>query len=693
MEENIKKRIEKLKKIIEKGRYFYHVLNKDLYPPEVLDSLKKELYDLEQKYPQFITPDSPTQRIAGKPLKGFKKVSHSTPMLSLNDAFDENDLKNWDQRNKKIINDKYEYFCELKIDGLAIKLIYKNGFLDTAATRGDGFTGEDVTLNVKTIEAIPLKLLPLDEIRENLKQEKLFNALASFKNDYPEFIEIRGEVFMHLNDFEKLNQEKISRHENPFANPRNAASGSLRQLDPQVTASRRLDSFVYAITTDLGQQTHEEEHKILKCLGFKTNPYTKLCQNLQEVIEFKKYWENNRNKLSFEIDGIVVIVNNNKIFYDLDIVGKAPRGAIAFKFSPKQNTTIIENVSFQVGKSGIITPVAHLKPVKVSGVTISKASLHNEDEIRRLNLKIGDTVIISRAGDVIPKIEKALIELRTGKEKDIVFPKKCPNCQNDLIKEGAYWRCVNNQCYALNKEKIEHFVSKQGFDISGLGKKIIEKLMNHNIITKASDIFTLTQDDLQQLPGFDTILSAKIINNIAAKKNIPLEKFIYALGIRHIGEENAKLLADFLNKQYSIKQPQDLLKATEKIKLEDYQSIEGFGEKASAAVFNWFKNKDNIKLLKELDEAGVKIISKRITADQPLAKQIFVFTGELKSLSRTQAKEIVENLGGKTINDISKKVTFLVVGDNPGSKLNKAKKYNIKIIDENQFLKLINYNK
>lgn len=688
--EEIKKRIDKLKEIINNARYSYHVLNQDLYPSEVLDSLKKELFDLEQKFPEFVTPDSPTQRIGGKPLKEFPKVRHKVPMLSFNDAFSLDDLENWEERNQKIVSGKYSYFCELKIDGLAIKLVYKKGILDIGATRGDGYLGEDVTQNVKTIEAIPLSLLPIPKIIENLKNEGLEKIIKYFENGYPEEIEVRGEVFMHLVDFHKLNEERKKEGEPLFANPRNAASGSLRQLDPRVTAQRKLDSFAYALVTDLGQKTHEEEHRILRCLGFKTNLNTKLCQNLEEVLEFRNYWEKNRDKLTYEIDGIVVTINENSIFKELGIVGKAPRGAIAFKFSPKEATTIIEDVIFQTGRTGIITPVAVLKPVEVGGVTVSRASLHNEDEIKRLNVKIGDTVVVIRAGDVIPQVDRVITELRTGKEKEIVFPKQCPQCGTRLIKDGAYWRCPNKKCYALEKERIIHFVSKSAFDILGLGEKIIEKLIDNNLIRTPVDLFKLKIGSLRSLPGFDILSEKNILENINSRKKITLPRFIYALGILHIGEENAKLLANFFKTKGEIKKPVDLIKITQNLKSFHYSSIPGFGEKVSQSVYEWFNSNENKNLLKELTEVGIEIIEEeKLKGPQPLKGQVFAFTGELEKYSREEAKRIVESLGAETTDTISKRVTVLVVGKNPGSKLEKAKKINIKTISEEEFYKML----
>lgn len=685
-------RIKKLKEIINKARYAYHVLNQDIYPPEVLDTLKKELFDLEQKFPDLITPDSPTQRIGGEPLKEFKKVRHKVPMLSFNDAFSLEDLKAWEERNLKLLPPgiKLNYFCELKIDGLAIKLVYKNGILEIGATRGDGYLGEDVTQNVKTIEAIPLSLLSLEDIKENLKKEGLFDVIKHFEKGYPEEIEIRGEVFMHIEDFRKLNQEREKNGEPLFANPRNAAAGSLRQLDPKITAQRKLDSFAYALITDLGQKTHEEEHKILKCLGFKTNPYTKLCKNLEEVLEFRDYWKEHREKLPFEIDGVVVTINENKILQKLGVVGKAPRGAIAFKFPPKTATTIIEDVVFQTGRTGIVTPVAILKPVEIGGVTVSRASLHNEDEIRRLDVKIGDTVVVVRAGDVIPQVEKVIKELRTGKEKEIVFPKNCPQCHTPLVKDGAYWRCPNKKCYALEKERIIHFASKPAFDILGLGEKIVEKLLDYNLIQDPADLFKLRIGNLRILPGFDVLSEKNLIESIQSRKKITLPRFIYALGILHIGEENAKILAHFFKTKGEIKKPTDILKIAKNLKSFHYSSLPGFGEKIAKSIANWFNNEENQKFLQKLDEVGIEIIEEeKHKGPQPLKGQVFAFTGELRKFTREEAKKYVENLGAETTDTISKRVTTLVVGKKPGSKLEKAKKLGIKTINEEEFYKLI----
>ena len=674
IKKDAKERIEKLKEFINEYRYSRHVLDKELVSIEIEDSLKKELFDLEQEFSEFITPDSPTQRVGGKPLKEFKKVKHSTRMLSFNDAFSIDDLKNWETRNEKLYDGPVsaEYFCELKIDGLAIKLVYENGILITAATRGDGSVGEDVTQNIKTIDAIPLRL-------------------QTTKISAPKILEVRGEVFINKSDFEKLNQERKKSNESAFANPRNAAAGSIRQLDSKITAKRKLDSFIYNLATDCGQKTHKEEHIILKKLGFKTNPNVKLCKNLEEVREFRDYWEKNRDKLLFEIDGVVVQINNNEDIEKLGVVGKAPRGAIAFKFAPKEATTIIENIKIQIGRTGTLTPVAVLKPIKIGGVTISRASLHNEDEIKRLNLKIGDTVAVGRAGDVIPQISKVFIELRTGKEREFKFPKNCPICKSSVLKTGARYKCLNKNCFALQKEKIYHFVSKSALDIVGLGPQLIDKLIENGLVQDVADLFLLKVGDLSGIEGLGDLSEKNLITSVAKKKKIILRRFIYALGILHIGEENAKILNDFFQTRTDanrISVPSDLWGIGNSVSKEKYDEIFGFGPQIVKSVCEWFQDKTNEELLKKLDNSGIKIEIEHIKVSIITGKT-FCFTGELEKMPREKAQELVSSMGGISKDTITKDLEYLVVGENPGSKLEKAKRLGVKIINEQEFWVLI----
>ncbi len=684
-----KQRIEKLKKVISYHRYLYHVLNRQEISDAALDSLKHELYQLEKMYPEFITPDSPTQRVAGKSLEEFKKVGHEVPMLSMEDVFSEEELRDWEDYLKRLEKmAQFEYFAELKIDGFAISLIYKNGLFTIGSTRGDGKIGEDVTQNLKTIESIPLRLhihgkYPSKEIGENIKRK-----IEKGK------MEIRGEVYMDKKDFEKFNEVQRKKGLPTFANPRNLAAGSIRQLDPNLAASRPLKFLAYDITTDLGQKKHSEEHQILPALGFKTDP-GKICQNLDEIIDFWREISKKRETLPFLIDGVVVNINNNALFQKLGVVGKSPRGCRAFKFSPKQATTIIEDIRIQVGRTGAVTPVAHLKPVQVGGVTITRATLHNEDEIKRLGVKVGDTVIIGRAGDVIPDVIQVLPELRTGKEKEFRFPKDCPVCGSKLIKpeDEAIWRCHNLNCPARKRESLYHFTSKKAFDIEGLGPKIIDQLMDENLISRAPDIFELKEGDLLPLERFAEKKAKNIIEAIEKSKKISLARFIFSLGIRHVGEETAVKLANYLS---SVSEDEDEMKfhrlgSIEKLKettKEELEKIPDVGPEVSESIYNWFRQKRNQELISDLLKAGVKILLPEKIGKKLFGKT-FVLTGSLETMTRDEAKEKIRLLGGEISESVSPKTDYVIVGTEPGSKLEKAKKLGVKILSEKDFLKML----
>jgi len=660
-----KKRIEKLKKLIRRHRYLYHVLDRQEISDSALDSLKKELFNLEQKYPEFITSDSPTQRIGGTPLKKFEKIKHSQPMLSFNDAFSREDMRDWEKRIKKLLTiqeaKNLNYFCELKFDGLAIELVYKNKTLQTGATRGNGIIGENVTQNIETIKSIPLKLRD-----NNLKKE----------------IIVRGEAIIFKKEFLKINRLREKASLSVYSNPRNITAGSIRQLNPKITAQRNLDFFCYDLISDLGEINHEQKHKILKELGFKVNLHTKFCNNLEEVFQFHKKWQQKRQNLEYEIDGIVVIVNDNKIFNKLGAIGKSPRGAIAYKFPLKQAETIVQDIKVQVGRTGAVTPVAYLKPVKVGGVIISKATLHNEDEIKRLGIKVKDTVIIGRAGDVIPMVVKVLKELRTGKEIEFNMPKVCPYCGTRLVKQKGevIWRCPNSKCEHRQKKHLSHFVSRQGFNIEGLGPRIIEQLFEKRFISDPADIFNLQEKDILTLEGFAEKAVRNLIESIEAKKEISFSKFIYALGINQVGEETAQDLADYFKDLEKIK----------KARLEELIDIKDIGPETAESIYNWFQQKHNIKILEKLKQFGVKIKYKVPSVkNKILLGKVFVLTGSLDKLSRRKAKERIKELGGRVLENINKNTDFLILGKNPGSKLEKAKKLNIKIINEKEFLSLI----
>ncbi len=716
---NINGRIQQLKKEINYHRYLYHVLDKQEISEAALDSLKKELFDLEQRYPQFITPDSPTQRVGGKVFEKFEKIRHPKPMISFNDAFSEQDMKDWEERFKKYLgfgpqatdyglrqqNKKAVvssllaaeplFYCELKIDGLAIELVYKDGILVQGSTRGDGIFGEDVTNNLKTIDAIPLQLPEKKEVIENLKQNNLKKIASFLDKEFPDELIVRGEVFISKKEFERINKEQEKKGLKIYANPRNIAAGSLRQLDPKITASRKLDSFAYELITDLDAKTHEEKHLILKSFGFKINFHNKAEKNLEEVFKFHQYWAGkNREKLDYEIDGIVVILNDNKLFEKAGVVGKAPRAAIAYKFALKEAATIVEDIKIQVGRTGVLTPVAKLKPVEVGGTIISNATLHNFEEIKRLKLKIGDNVIVGRAGDVIPRIIGVLINMRIGKEKELKIPDKCPICQEPIKKEegGIVYRCVNKNCFAQNKQKIRHFVSRKAFDIIGIGPKIIDKFIEENLISDASDLFLLKEEDISRLERFGEKSAENIVKEIQGKKTIDLPKFIYSLGILRVGEETAQLLAKQItarakNEKLKIYKILEILK---NFSLDDFQKIPDIGLKVAQSIYDWLRDKSAIKFLGELEKAGINIENRKWKIENgKLVGKTFVLTGELRSMARKEAKEKIRDLSGNVSESVNRKTDFLVAGENPGSKLKKAKELDVKIIDEKEFLNML----
>lgn len=685
-----KERIEKLKKAIDKYRYAYHVLDKSLISDAALDSLKKELFDLEQKHPEFITSDSPTQRIGGEPLKEFKKVSHPTAMLSFNDAFSEEDMRDWMKRAENYLNTeiKSDFFAELKIDGLAIELIYKERILLTGSTRGDGGIGEDITQNLKTIEAIPLTLLNKEEVIENLEKLKLNHIASKLISSFPKELVVRGEVFLTKKEFERINRDFKKQGKQPYANPRNLAAGSIRQLNPKITASRKLDSFAYSLITDLGQKTHEQEHLILRAFGFKTNLHNRGLDSLEGVFDFHKKWQKEREALDYEIDGIVVIFNQNDIFKKLGVVGKAPRGAIAYKFSQKEATTQVLDIKVQIGRTGVLTPVAILKPVKVGGVTITHATLHNMDEIQRLGVKIYDTVIVGRAGDVIPDIGKVLKELRTGKEKEFKMPNKCPICGSKIEKSGVFYKCSNRNCFALTQRRLRHFTSKSAFDIPGVGPKIINRFLQEGPISDSPDLFLLKQEDISQLERFGDLSAKNIIKRIESAKNVFLPKFIYSLSIGQVGEETANIIANFLTNKGDIKKPLDILKYAKDISLDEWQKLYDVGPKVAESIYNWFNDNRNQEYIKKLDKVGI-LIKQEKKSRQPLKGLTFVFTGELEKYSRNEAQELVRKLGGHPSSSISQETDYVVIGENPGSKYDKARKLGVKVLTEKQFGDLV----
>lgn len=680
-----KKRAEKLREQIEELRYRYHVLDDPKVTDDVYDALARELKGLETEFPQIISADSPLQRVGGKPLDKFVKVTHTARMLSLNDAFSEEEMQEWETRLRKLEpGSSLEFFCELKFDGLATSLIYENGILVRGATRGDGFVGEDITQNLKTIRSIPLRLNL--ELKRAESLPKNLRTVLQKNLQKTKTIEVRGETLMSRQAFAELNRAQEKNGEVVFANPRNAAAGSVRQLDPQISASRKLSWNAYSLVADLGQQTHEEEHLICSALGFVVDKHVKVAKSLAEVFTYQQEVLKMRDKLPFEIDGVVIQVNNRKLFQRFGVVGKAPRGSIAFKFAAKKATTVIENIIVQVGRQGNLTPVAVLRPVEVGGVTVARASLHNEDEIKRLGIKIGDTVVIQRAGDVIPQILEVLPKMRSGKEKNFNMPKKCPVCgfpvERQMIssatEKGAALVCTNRHCPAKNLRAITHFVN--AYEIYTIGPKIIERFKDEGLITDAADIFNLKKEEIQGLDRFGEKSADNIIASIQQHKKVSLSKFIYALGILHVGEETAIDLAENFGS----------LEKLEKATFEQIDSIPNIGGAVAKSLHQFFQDKHNLEFVHKLLDAGVVIthdpIIKKKTA---LTGKKVVVTGTLESLSRDQAKDLVRKSGGDWVSSVSKNTDYVVVGSEPGSKADKANALGVKILDEKEFLKLL----
>ncbi len=665
-----KERVLKLRQEIDHHRYLYHVLDKQEISDAALDSLKNELAKLEEQYPDLITPDSPTQRVGGRPLPKFTKVQHQVFMPSLNDAFTEEETETWLARIKKLLpeSENLDFFAEIKMDGLAVSLIYQNGLLKRGATRGDGRVGEEVTQNLRTIESIPLRL-HLEKVDTSVKKK----AQGT--------VEVRGEVILPRKSFDKLNKQQAKKGEPKFANPRNAAAGSIRQLDPKILAARDLDFMAYDLITDLGQKTHQQSHQLLKKLGFKIGQYDKYCSNLKEVNQFHQYILKIRDKLAYWTDGVVVNVNNITTYKKLGIVGKAPRAVIAYKYPAEQATTVVSDIQVQIGRTGALTPVAHLKPVLVAGSTVTRATLHNEDEINRLDVRIGDTVIVQKAGDIIPDVVKVLPKLRTGKEKKFHFPKKCPMCGSPVVrKEGEATHCCTDQsCFAIIREQLYHFVSKAAFDINHLGPKVIDQLFANDLIKDAADIFTLKQGDLEPLERFAEKSAANIIEAIEQAKGINLPRFIYALGIRHVGEETA---IDLAKRFGSLEQ---IIRASQT----QLENIPNIGQVVAKSIYDYFQGRKNLSLVDRLVKNGVRIEEVKKSIKTTLSGQTFVLTGVLHAMARDGAKVKIRELGGDVSSSVSEKTDFLVAGEDPGSKFDKAQKLGVKVISEEQFLKMV----
>ncbi|HAX61664.1 MAG TPA: DNA ligase (NAD(+)) LigA [Elusimicrobia bacterium] len=665
----MRQEIEKLKKEIRHHDHLYYVLSQPEISDTEYDNLMKHLQKLEEKNPQFITDDSPTQRVSGNAVKDFKTVKHSTPMLSLDNTYSSDEIIEWDKRVKKIIaNENYEYVIEPKIDGISCALTYKNGMLVQGATRGDGDNGEDITLNIKTIKSIPLKLLPTSDFR------------------LPTPLEVRGEVYIDKTDFQKLNEEISKNGEQPFANPRNAAAGSLRQKNPKITAERKLKFIVHSYGTIPGTEkfeTHFEFLNLCEKIGLPTTlKNIHLTKKIEEVVKLCRKREFDRENMPFEIDGLVIKINSLEQQKKLGFTMKSPRWAIAYKFPAKQATTKIKNIVVQVGRTGILTPVAELEPVALGGVTISRATLHNFDEIERLGVRIGDTVLIERAGEVIPKIIKVIETKRTGKEKKISQPAECSVCGQPIVKEkegDVAWRCINPSCPAHLENGLVHFAKREAMDIEGLGEAAVVQLISKKMISDFADIYYLKKDDLLKLELFKEKKAQNLLDAIEKSKTRPLSRLLFGLGIRNVGEKAAIVLAEkFLTLD-------DLMKST----VEDLQKIYEIGPVVAETVVKFFALPETKKLVEKLKKAGVNTKEEIKTGPKILEGKTFVFTGELKNFSRNDAESKVRELGGNASSSVSQKTDFVVAGDNPGSKYKKAQKLSVKIISENDFLKMI----
>ena len=666
--DNILKKIEELREKIRYHNYRYYVLDDLTIADTEYDQLMRDLIELEEKYPQYITPSSPTQRVGIEPVSGFTTVKHIAPMLSLANAFSPEELRAFDQRIKKLIPEqKLEYVVELKIDGLAVTLVSEDDIFTRGATRGDGTTGEEITSNLRTVKAIPLKL---------------------FGEDNPPRIEVYGEVYMKKSDFKKLNKERTKRGENLFANPRNAAAGSVRTLDPRITAKRHLDTFIYRATFPEGNNfnTHMEVLDYLKKIGFKVNPHNKLCQDIEEVINYCQQWKEKKEELDYEIDGMVIKVNSLRTREELGSTTRSPRWAIAYKFPAQQLTTKVKDIIVQVGSTGAITPVAELEEVTISGSVVKRATLHNEDEIGRKDIRIGDTVLIQKAGEVIPEVVKVIKEKRKGGEKKFDMPTICPTCGEKIFRpEGeVVSRCINPACPDQVRGRIRHFASRDAMDIEGLGPAIIDQLVGKDLIKDISGLYFLKRDDLISLERMAEKSADNLLDAIEESKKKSLANLIYGLEIRYVGVHTSEVITRYY----------PTLDKFKIASLEELIEINEIGPKIAESIILFFKEKENLAIIERLRSVSLNFsqeeeIKRKEKGTQILVGKQFVLTGTLNDFTRTQAKEIIIKLGGRVTSSVSKKTDYVVDGEDPGSKYQKAQKLGVLIINEEEFKKII----
>lgn len=662
-------RAEKLRQLINDYRYHYHVLDESIMSEAAADSLKHELSQLESEHPELITPDSPTQRVAGTALAGFTRATHSQVMLSLNDVFSEEEVYAWQERTaKQAPASPLEYFVDIKMDGLACALVYEDGILTRGITRGDGYVGEDVTANIRTIESIPLRL----------QATKGYEAFLHGRT------EVRGEIVMYKTDFERLNAARAKAGKPLFANPRNTAAGTIRQLDPSLVASRPLHFRAYDLLrpqpTDI--PTHRSAYDALGALGFLVNKQAVVLKSIAEVVQFAQEWDEKRKTLAFNTDGLVIKINDRALYDRLGFAGKAPRAAVAYKYTAEQATTKVKDIFVSIGRTGVATPVAMLEPVIVAGSTVQMATLHNESEVRRKDIRVGDTIIVHKAGDIIPEVVEALVTLRDGSEKVFHMPQICPECGTKLIKlkaSDAAWRCPNEACPSRAWKRLEHFASKAALDIAGLGEKNVISLLNAGLVSDVADLYALTAEQVEQLDRFAAVSAQKLVMAIQTKKRPPLARFIYGLGIRHIGTQTA---IDLVNEFRSLER---LASAT----LDELAAVEGVGDIVAEAIVEWFGEPRNQQLLNKFKGHGVWPEPAKHTGDK-LKGVTIVVTGTLDSMSRDAAAEKIRSLGGTFQASVAKDTDYLVVGHNVGaSKLKKAADYGTRTITEAQLVALL----
>ncbi|OLN22964.1 DNA ligase (NAD(+)) LigA [Domibacillus antri] len=656
-------RVQELHDILNKYSYEYYVIDQPSVPDSEYDRLLKELSDIEAAFPQLQTPDSPTQRVGGAVLDAFQKVRHDVPMLSLGNAFDEAGLRDFDRRVRQLIgSDAYTYVCELKIDGLAVSLKYENGLFVQGATRGDGTTGEDITANLKTIHSIPLRLKK------------------------PLTMEVRGEAFMPKQSFIALNAIRDERGEEPFANPRNAAAGSLRQLDPRIAASRNLDIFLYGIANpeSIGVESHSEGLDLLDSLGFKTNKERRVCQTIEAVILYVHDQSEKRAMLPYEIDGIVIKVDSLSQQDELGFTAKSPRWATAYKFPAEEVVTKLLDIVLSVGRTGVVTPTAVLQPVRVAGTTVGRASLHNEDLIREKDIRIGDMVVVKKAGDIIPEVVSVLTDRRTGEEVEFHMPSECPECSSELVRleEEVALRCLNPQCPAQIREGMNHFVSRNAMNIDGLGEKVVAQLYREKLIKDVADLYSLQKEDLIQLERMGEKSADNLLAAIESSKQNSLERLLFGLGIRHVGAKAAKTLAMEFGTMDRLKEAS----------AQELTAIHEIGSKMADAVVQYFEQPEVLELIGKLKAAGVNMTydgpvrAQTAAGDSPFAGKTIVLTGKLEQLTRNEAKERIEALGGNVTGSVSKKTDLVIAGAEAGSKLEKAEKFGVEVWDEQRLM-------